>query len=233
MYALGAGEELVGNTTFCTYPEQARTVYKVGDFSSPDIERVVALRPDIVLLTLPTHRLVADKLIELGLRIHVSSPGTIEGVLADIDSIGALLGRAGRARALTDSLRQELATVATAVDSPRVYVEISVSPLMSVGSGTFIDELVERAGGRNVFAQSGQQYPMVDAERVVRADPEVIVVLHPGSYAGEIAARVGWGRVSAVRHGRIFTDVDDDLVTRPGPRLVEAVRVFADRFRIQ
>ncbi|UCG42867.1 MAG: cobalamin-binding protein [candidate division WOR-3 bacterium] len=229
VYALGAGGQLVGNTTYCTYPERARSVYKVGDFVNPDIERIAVLRPDIVLLTLPTHRLVADRLAELGLRFHISQPRTIEETLGEIDSIGVLLGRRGRARSLTDSLRLELGQIPAAPDSPRVYVEISLSPLMSVGARTFMNELVEYAGGRNVYAFSGQQYPLVEAERVVRADPEVIIVLHPGASAQEIASRVGWSGISAVEGGRIYTDIDDDLVTRPGPRLVEAVKVLAER----
>jgi iron complex transport system substrate-binding protein len=229
VYALGAGGRLVGNTTFCTYPEQAKSVYKVGDFAGPDIERIVALRPDIVLLTLPTHRLVADKLAELGVRFHVSQPRTVQETFDDIDSIGVLLGRGDRAHALTDSLSLELGLVTPAGDSPRVYVEISLSPLMSVGAGTFVHELVQRAGGRNVYASSGRQYPLVEAERVVRADPEVIIVLHPGASAEEIAARVGWSGISAVETGRVYTDIDDDLVTRPGPRVVEATRVLAGR----
>jgi len=229
VYALGAGDRLVGNTTFCTYPEQANSVYRVGDFANPDIERIIALKPDIVLLTLPSHRMVADKLRELEVQFHVSQPNTIEEAFNDIESIGVLVGRGDRARVLADSLRLELGRIPTAADSPRVYVEISPSPLMSVGAGTFVHELVERAGGRNVYAFSGRQYPLVEAELVVRADPEVIVVLHPGASAREIAARVGWSRISAVRSGRVHTDIDDDLVTRPGPRLVEAVRVLSER----
>ena len=98
---------------------------------------------------------------------------------------------------------------------------------MTAGGVTFINELLERAGGRNVFASSVQEYPVVDPEAVLKADPQVILLLHPDMRAPDVARRVGWGGVAAVRQGRVYDQLDEDLFFRPGPRIVEGVVLLA------
>jgi iron complex transport system substrate-binding protein len=228
IYALGAEERLVGTTTFCDYPEAAKHTYKVGDFANPDIERIRALRPSLVILTLPVHQLIAEKLEEAGTRVYVSRPVGIEGILTEIESLGHRLGKPGAARELADSLRRELSELPEYPDSPRVYVEISSSPLVSVGQATFLDEVVGHACGRNIYAGSSQEYPLVDQEFVVTQDPEVIILLHPGP-GEDVRMRLGWQGIAAVRQGRVITDLDENLVSRPGPRFVRAIRTLGSR----
>ncbi len=229
IYAVGAEDRLVGNTTYCNHPAAAKEVYKVGDFQNPDIERIVALKPNLVFVTLPVQRLVAEKLQELGIRVHVSSPRSVEGVLQEIDSIGILLGVADRAGPLADSLRRRLDSLPAYPDTPRVYLEISTTPLMSAGGGTFLDGAVSRAGGRNIFSAAAQEYPLVDPEMIVQADPEVILILCPAVTADGIGRRLGWDRVSAVRQSRVFDDPELDLLVRPGPKVVDAIVALARR----
>lgn len=229
VYALGAGKQLVGNTTYCNYPEAAKRVYKVGDFQNPDLERIVALGPRLVFITLPAHQLIAEKLKELGIQFHVSRPQSIEEMFVDIDSIGILLGVPVRARRLVDSLKRHLAALPAFPDTPRVYLEISSTPLMSVGAGAFLNSLVIRAGGRNIFGRTAQEYPVVDPEVVVRADPEVVVILCPSVAANEIGNRLGWDGISAVRNGRVYDDLDLDILVRPGPRVVDGVIMLSRR----
>jgi iron complex transport system substrate-binding protein len=227
VYAVGAGKTLVGNTNQCDYPEAAKSVYKVGDFMSPDLERIVALRPGLVFLTLPMHRQLLDKLNELKVPTYVSRPADIEAVFREIDTVAQLLGRKAAGESLVAGMRRGLDSIPSFQDTPRVYVEISGTPLMTAGGGTFINELLVRAGGRNVFAASIQEYPVVDPEAVLAAEPEVILLLHPDMSARDIASRVGWGGISAVRNGRIYDGLDDDLLFRPGPRIVEGVVLLA------
>jgi iron complex transport system substrate-binding protein len=226
-YAVGAGKELVGNTNQCDYPEAARSVYKVGDFLSPDLERIVALHPGLVFLTLPMHRQLLEKLREMKVPVYVSRPADIEAVFREVDTVASLLGRRAAGESLVASMRRRLDSVPAFPDTPRVYVEISGTPLMTAGGGTFINELLARAGGRNVFANSVQEYPVVDPEAVVKADPEVILLLHPDMSVKDVARRVGWGGISAVRNGRIFDKLDEDLLFRPGPRIVDGVVLLA------
>jgi iron complex transport system substrate-binding protein len=227
VYAVGAGKMLVANTNQCDFPEAAKSVYKVGDFLSPDLERIVALRPSLVFLTLPMHRQLLEKLNESRVPTYVSRPADIEAVFREIDTVAQLLGRRAAGESLVAVMRRRLDSIAAFPDTPRVYVEITGTPLMTAGGGTFINELLARAGGRNVFAASVQEYPVVDPEAVVRADPQVILLLHPDMSVRDVAQRVGWGGISAVENGRIYDELDEDLLFRPGPRIVDGVVLLA------
>jgi len=227
VYAVGAGKMLVGNTNQCDFPEAARGVYKVGDFMSPDLERIVALRPGLVFLTLPMHRQLLEKLNEMKVPTYVSRPADIEAVFREMDTVAQLLGRKAAGESLVAGMRRRLDTIPPFADTPRVYVEISGTPLMTAGGGTFINELLARAGGRNVFESSVQEYPVVDPEAVLAADPEVILLLHPDMSARDVEARVGWGGISAIKQSRVFEKLDEDLLFRPGPRIVDGVVLLA------
>jgi iron complex transport system substrate-binding protein len=173
------------------------------------------------------HRQLLDKLTELKVPTYVSRPADIEAVFKEIDTVAQLLGRKAAGECLVAGMRRRLDSVRSFPDTPRVYVEISGTPLMTAGGGTFINELLVRAGGSNVVASSIQEYPVVDPEAVLRADPEVILLLHPDMSVGDVATRVGWGGISAVKHGRIYDKLDEDLLFRPGPRIVDGVVLLA------
>jgi iron complex transport system substrate-binding protein len=228
VYAVGAGKMLVGNTNQCDFPEAAKSVYKVGDFMSPDLERIVALRPGLVFLTLPMHRPLLEKLAEMKVPTYVSRPTDIEAVFKEVDTVAVLLGRKAAGESLVAGMRRRLDSIPSFPDTPRVYAEISGTPLMTAGGGTFINELLARAGGRNVFASSVQEYPVIDPEAVLKAGPQVILLLHPDMSAADIATRVGWGGISAVRNGRIYDKLDEDLLFRPGPRIVDGAILLAE-----
>jgi iron complex transport system substrate-binding protein len=223
VYAVGAGRLLVGNTNQCDFPEAARNVYKVGDFLSPDLERIVSLRPSLVFLTLPMHRQLLEKLNEMKVPVYVSRPADIQAVFREIDTVAQLLGRKAVGESLVADMRRRLDSTPSFSDTPRVYVEISGTPLMTAGGGTFINELLARAGGRNVFASSIQEYPVVDPEAVIEADPEVILLLHPDMSVRDVVARIGWGGISAIRQSQVYEKLDEDLLFRPGPRIVDGV----------
>jgi iron complex transport system substrate-binding protein len=227
VYAVGAAKLLVGNTNQCDFPEAARSVYKVGDFMSPDLERIVALRPGLVFITLPMHRQLLEKLNDMKVPVYVSRPADIRAVFKEIDTVAQLMGRKASGESLVVAMQRRLDSIPTFPDAPRVYVEISGTPLMTAGSGTFINELLLRAGGRNVFASSVQEYPVVDPEAVLAADPEVILLLHPDMTARDVEARVGWGGISAIKQSRVFEKLDEDLLFRPGPRIVDGVVLLA------
>jgi iron complex transport system substrate-binding protein len=226
IYALGAEAALVGNTNQCDYPEAAKQVPKVGDFLRPDVERIVSLRPTLVFATLPMHQQLLEKLAELGVRTYVSRPENLAGVMAEIDSIGTLLGRRPQAESLVAAMRARLDSLPAVTDSPTVFAEISSAPLVTTGGRTFINELIQRAGGRNVFADVLQEYPAVDAEAVVSRNPDVILLLHPDVKADEVRDRVGWQKIRAVQSNRVYEGLDDDLFFRPGPRVVDGVETL-------
>jgi iron complex transport system substrate-binding protein len=159
--------------------------------------------------------------------VYVSRPADIEAVFRGIDTVAQLLGRRAAGESLVAAMLRRLDSIPAFPDTPRVYVEISGTPLMTAGGGTFINELLTRAGGRNIFANSVQEYPVVDPEAVVEADPQVILLLHPDMSVKDVAGRIGWGGISAVRNGRIYDKLDEDLLFRPGPRIVDGVVLLA------
>lgn len=228
IFALGAESLLVGNTTECDFPEAAKRVPKVGDFVVPDMERVVALSPGLVCLTLPVHAAMAARLRETGVRVYVSNPADIAGVFAEIESLGVLLGRPRQADSLVAAMRARLDSIPYRPYTPSVFVEISASPLMTAGRGTFVNELLFRASGVNCFEDSEIPWFVVEPEAVVARNPAVILILHPEARAADLSKRLGWDAISAVQSGRVYDGLDEDLLLRPGPRVVDGIRLLVD-----
>jgi iron complex transport system substrate-binding protein len=226
IFAINAGNMLRGNTNQCDYPAAARQVYKVGDFQTPELERIIALKPAVVFATLPIHARLVERLRELNVRVYISEPQSVDDVFAEIESVGMILGVQPRARQLADSLRRVLQQMPVFGDTPRVYVEIAGAPLMSVGQSSFINDLIRRAGGRNIFDDRKQAYPVVESEEVVARNPDVILILHPGTSSAEVNQRIGWEQLSAVQSGRVYDRLDENLFLRPGPRVTEAILVL-------
>jgi iron complex transport system substrate-binding protein len=155
-----------------------------------------------------------------------------------IRQIGEATGRTSEAQKLVDDIKSKLDAVATRfgrIDDARrarVFVEIEESPLMTAGAGSFIDDLIRRAGGTNVAHETSTAYPRINPEQVIAWNPEVILVAHneqPGAAAERLAGHIGWSDLAAVRNRRIIDDIDADLLFRPGPRLAEGVDALARR----
>lgn len=242
LFALGLGENIVGATDRCDYPPAARSIPRVSGFGTPNIETLLALAPDIVVACGLEKPETLAVLRQSGIRVvNVQPKGFMAGfpeLFDAIRAIGQATGRAAEAQALVSHMETELQAVAarvTAIEEvrrPRVFVEIDKSPLMTAGGGSFIDDLIARAGGRNVAHNIRSAYPRIDPEQVIAWDPQVILVAHadaPGEAAKRLAAQIGWSNICAVRQRRIIDDIDPDLLFRPGPRLVEGVTQLEER----
>jgi iron complex transport system substrate-binding protein len=231
LFALGLGDRVVGDTTYCDYPEAAKTKEKVGQFAQIDLEKVVGLSPDLVLATSLHYQTVAPALRQRGITVAVFEAADVEGVLAQILTIGRLTGRTREAEALTKEMRARLDAVAAKVaqaPKPRVYWELDAM-LYTAGKGSIVDDMITRAGGNNVGRTLAGEWPQFNMEALVAADPEVIFLADHGSgeTAGKVASRAGWSGITAVKQGRIVEVDDVNLVSRPGPRVVEAVEYIA------
>jgi iron complex transport system substrate-binding protein len=233
IYALGQESQLTGNTTFCDYPEAARHVYKVGDFSNPNVERILRLKPRLVFATLPEQQTAVAWLKQLGIKVLISRPNSFDSLFREIRAIGAALGASARTDSLVGSLQARLAQIPAPKQRPSVYLEISEQPLMTVGRSSFINEIIERAGGRNAFADIDKEYPVVSQEQVIERNPDVIFLLHPMRDRTEFGKRLGWRVIAAVRNGQVLDDVNPDIVFRSGPRVVDAVEAIARRLYAQ
>lgn len=237
LFALGAGERLVAATEYCDHPPAARRLPRVGGVTSEtlDLERVVAAEPDLVVAIGQDQGEAIAALRRLGLRVEVLPSDGVDDLFRTVERLGTLVGRSEDAARLTRHLARRMARVEAAVgrlpegERPRVFYQVWDDPLMTAGAGTYISQLIERAGGRNVFADVDALYPQVSPEAVIARDPEVILaprmhgqLVEPESFA----RRPGWEGIEAVETGRIHT-VDGDRVARLGPRLVEALESIA------
>lgn len=232
LYALGAGDKVNGVTDFCNYPPEARLKQHVGGMINPSIEAVVGLQPDLVVLSMEGNiREDFRRLVSFGIPVFVSNPRTLEGIYSSLHTLGTLTGREDSARSLVAQLKSReraIRSAAEAKPSVRVLLLVSLQPLMCAGRNTFIDELLRTAGGTNLAERARGTYPSYSRENVIADDPEVIIVtsdiLPEG--AGLTAMFPEWGQVDAVRSGRVFR-LDADVVSRPGPRALDALeRLF-------
>lgn len=225
LFALGLDDRIVGVSDADDYPPEAvATKPRVGGVLL-DVERIIRLRPDLVLGVAGLQRGQLERLVALRLPVVAVEARTLPEVFRQITLLGRLAGVPGAADAVASRLRQRERVVRQAVagrEARRVYVEIWGEPLMTAGRDTFVSDLIARAGGVNIFADV-RGWPQVSEEAVVRRDPEVIVVTYPQGVRAVTRRR--W-QVAAAREGRIGA-VASSLVSRPGPRLVEGLAALA------
>lgn len=242
LFALGLGDRVVGVTDYCRFPPEAREKPKVGALLNPNLERMFALEPTLVVL-LPAHGDLGDRLASRGIRALVLANDTTGDVYSSIDSIGRATGTIERAARLIDSLAAELGKAAADRDGParRTMIVVSrtegsVKDVFVAGPGTYLDELVRWAGGENVFGTSAARYPEPGVEEILHKNPEVILEIRPegeDAAAETRLARAAWGTVPglvAVEKGNVFALVGDHLVI-PGPRMGEAEGEIARALR--
>lgn len=225
IYALDAEAALVGITVHCDYPAEAQTKSKVGDFSNPSLERIMGMQPTLVIVHLPEQRRILVQLEKLDVDVFVSSTRTLAGLFEEIEKIGAVLDRTQQAESLVHAMQSQLTPVSPATRK-RVYVELSPRPIITVGAKSFLNELIELAGAQNIFTDIQKDYPIVQQEEVIRRDPEIILVLHPVA----VHDRAGWEHIEALKHGRVYTDLDQDILMRPGPRLTKGYNTLKEIF---
>jgi len=230
LFALGLKDKIVGDTESCNYPPEAKNLPKVGGFKGPNLEAVLALKPDLVLATRdgnPARDL--NRLQELGIRVQTYQPSTLAQVLEEIQAIGEATGAQAAAQALVSDCRKKAELVqsrAQGLPPVKVLLVYGQDPLVLAGKGTFADDMIRAGGGINVAGDSAIPYPRFSLEEVLARAPEVIVEAAMGSEAETLArAQTSWSRwpsLPAVRDRRIAA-ISADLVARPGPRLFDGL----------
>jgi iron complex transport system substrate-binding protein len=232
LFAIGAGGQVVGVTSFCDYPPDAQAKPKVGG-AFPNLEVVLSLKPTLVLAPRDFIRpdMVA-KLDQLKVALFILEANTIEDVLRHIQTVGRMLGRSEKADSVAADLRRRVAEVRTRTADaarPRVFYVLNSDPLMTAGPGSFIHQLIELAGGTNVAAGAPVAYPRLSLEEVIKQDPQVI--LFPvgddeGIPEQEQQRWLRWTTLSAVKENR-FVRLPSVLLDRPGPRVVDGLERLA------
>lgn len=222
---------LVARTRFDRATELAR-LPSLGGTIQPNLEALAGLEPDLVITWADaSQRAVGERVEALGIPVYRAEVQRIDDVRRHLRRLGTLLGREERAALLVDSLDLALEGVAAAVrgrERVDVYYSVWHDPPQTTGPGTFIDQVIEHAGGRNIFGDAARSWPRVSVEAILRRDPDALVIaLHaPGAPGAPWLEGPGWRELRAVRNGRYLL-VDGDLFNRPGPRVAEAARRMA------
>jgi iron complex transport system substrate-binding protein len=223
VHALGAGDRLVGRTTWDTYPPQVSRARDLGSGLRPNVEAVLETRPDLVLLYASAdNRMAADRLRAAGvptLSLKLDRIGQLERAAI---LVGDAIGAGDRARIVVDSVMRTLDSVRTAVtgrERPRVFWHVWDAPIITIGRGSFLHELLEIAGGANVYGDVNAPSPHVELEDIARRGPELVLAGPVGAH--RIRNERRWQAVRAVRNGRVVV-IDTTLVARPSVRLGEA-----------
>jgi len=232
LFALGAAPRVVGVPDFADDLPEAAGKARVGGFT-PDLERIVALAPDLVVVSKDgTDRAAYEKVEALGLPVLVTSGTTLAGVLEDVARVGHALGEDGRARALVLALTKRIAaaeSLGRAHSGARALALIWPDPPVAAGAGTFVGDVVRRAGFTNVVPESAGEWPRVSFETLAAWNPDLVIRPETSENSGAFARAFSdarWSLVNAVRAGRVVV-LPGSLLERPGPRLVEALERLA------
>lgn len=231
VYAVGAGDSLVGRTRYCDYPAEATRVAEVGDTITPSIERIIALKPQIVLVSTASQlEAFTRQLNEQKISVYVTNPQSLEDVFRSIQNLGDLFGRHDQAARLVTGLRQRAETVEAASKQARalrVFYQVSGEPLYTIGREAYLTDLVRRAGGVSVTAGVPGAFPRFSDEAALAARPEAIILPSGGSMGTANSTPVAALKNSpAMLNNRVYK-INDDHLSRPGPRLVDGLEEMA------
>jgi iron complex transport system substrate-binding protein len=240
LYAVGAGDQVVGREQFSDFPPEALNVTDIGaTYEALNTELIISLKPDLILTTEINAPEQVKTLEDLGLTVYyMKNPTTIEEMYGDMELVAQLTGHESEAAAAIEALKARVAAVDEKIMplSSRfsVFYEVDATDPAkpyTAGKGTFITLLIERAGGYNI-ASDIDGYPQLSLEQVVAADPAFIILGDAkwGTTPESIAQRPGWENLSAVKNGQVVP-FDDDLVSRPGPRMVDGLEELAKLLR--
>jgi iron complex transport system substrate-binding protein len=230
LFSLGLESRVVAIDQYSNYPPAAKSKPTVGGFANPDLEKIVAQEPDLILGASIHVKAILPELERRGLKAVITDPKSVSGVLDSIRLVGKITGQQKEADAIVAGMQARIDSVQAAVKGAtpvRLFYEISPQ-LHTAGSGTFVNDVLQMAGGANIAANTGKDWPQLNQESLLLADPEVILIAdQPADMTPEIvSARPGWSQVSAVKNKRIVV-INDELTSRPGPRVVDGLELVA------
>jgi iron complex transport system substrate-binding protein len=232
LFALGLGEKVVGVTAYCDYPDEAKNKARIGDTIHPDLERLVAMNPDLVVVSTASQlESLAGKLGELSIPVYVTNPRTVREVAASILALGEVTGATARATEIATEMERRISAVESRVKNlPRLKVlyVLQTAPLITAGRNTFINDLINLAGGISISGAETADYPQFSRETVISRAPEVIIApaSHGAGVVNQDDLRRDFATTPAVKFNRIVR-VNPDWVDRPGPRIIEGLEQLA------
>lgn len=249
VFALDSGSLLVGVTTYCDYPEEAKSITPIGGFIDPNLETIVALQPTLVL-ALTDHQLVTSRLRTLGISVLEFPQHDIKDILGSIQALGNRLARKSQATQLVTNMRSKIEAIEQAIQGsarPKVIVSVgghagmhSIDSVFIAGTKTFFEDVLTRAGGINAYQGRTADFVKLSAESLLSLNPDVIIDVVPSNTDAERlrAERLrAWSKLSslnAVKNGSVVV-LTEEFVVNPGPRILQSLELFAkalhpDRF---
>ena len=231
IFAIGAGDLLVGRTRFCNYPADVNKIEIIGDMLHLNFEKIVELKPDLIFMTVEGNtKELYDKLKGLGIQIYVTNPRSLNDILRTIKNMGIILNRKDKADSLVNSIKKSLKEISSKnLKRQRAIFVVSFSPLIIAGKNTFINEILEQTNLENISPEKSiSAYPMISREEVLDKNPDVII-LPSSKYSIEEILRVypEWKNLKAIKNRKIIY-VDQDLFFRPGPRFIDAIKFLSN-----
>jgi iron complex transport system substrate-binding protein len=229
LFSLGLDEEIVGVSVHCNFPEKAKTKAQVGSYISLDFERIVSLKPDLIIATgAGNTRDMVERLGKLGSPTYVIFPKNFSDVLRSIGHISQVVDREREGMGIIQEMkrrRQRVIELTQGLPRPKVFLQIGEAPIVTVGKNSFGDDLIRLAGGENIARKEKEMYPRLGMEEILKRSPEVIIIssMNPkGDYQKILQEWSRWKTIPAVKNGRIYL-IDSDLVDRPSPRIIEGL----------
>lgn len=230
LFALGLDDEIIGVTPYCVYPEKATTKENVGDAFNINIEKILELEPDLFIQYGPGKEDVNNKLSSSGIVVLSYAPESIEEVINLINEIGRATNKIAEAEAVTQDMISKkdyiLETVKEA-NKPKVFFEVWDEPLQTAGPGSFLDELINLAGGDNIAKDAQGAYAQFDLEQLIERNPDIYITSKDveTKTVESIKARAGFDEINAIKNDRIY--ILDPLISIPGPRIIDGLEMLA------
>lgn len=233
LFALNLDDRIVGVTSFCDWPEKARQKAIIGGFTNPSLEKIVSLKPDLILATADGNRPETVRQLEkIGLTVYTTNPSDTAGILRSVLHIGEITGRGDAAHALNAKLQARLDAVADLIKNkkrPRVFFQIGMEPVITVGKQTLISDVILRAGGVNIAGEDTARYPRYSAEGVMAGAPDILLFAPMATDREFKKVKKYWEQypgIPAVKNKQIYP-MNTDLIGRASPRIVDAIEQTA------
>lgn len=229
LFALDSGDKIVARTDFCNFPEQASSIPSLGGFDGKtfSIETILSYEPDFVYLFAGMHDYLIDSLNQFGIDYYISNASSVLDVCTEITEVAKILGKEQIGTNLVKSINDSI--VETKNENPKkVYWEVWNSPYMTIGNTSFINDVIEKSGGINLFSDVSQSYPVVSEESIIARNPDIIIIPSDSMLTEkDFLERESWQDVTAIKNKAIFI-VDGDIVSRPGPRIGTAIELVSN-----
>jgi len=237
LFALGLGDKVIGVTRYCNYPEEAKEKEEIGGFATPDLEKIIDLKPDLILAFGSLQKSLVTELEDKGQTVFWLYPHTVTGILESFERIGEITGKVAAAEQLRNRTEERIRLVQENVeDIPErekvtVFRVMGLDPLGTIGGDAFQTDVFRLAGGRNIFGNTKKDYFQLDLQTLITLDPDIIVICDEDEEEAKarIKSQEGWGDLDAVKTDRIVV-ISCDLICRPSPRIAQTIETLAEKF---